>query len=169
VKGGDPLRAVPAPEEHAVSWTNAALNQKRGKTTGETRDLTVCGDPPPIALVAHHGNRPAIAAKIVKESSQMVAHRRSGMNRGLISGCWMQERGLRSSQSWFFSFLLRHGSSRPLAKPPAPLEPANPRAVKLNFPWFPATKVVVRLPIMARGPNIFPLEIPAILNRLQVP
>jgi hypothetical protein len=81
----------------------------------------------------------------------------------------MQERGLRSSQSWFFSFLLRHGSSRPLAKPPAPLEPANPRAVKLNFPWFPATKVVVRLPIMARGPNIFPLEIPAILNRLQVP
>ena len=57
----------------------------------------------------------------------------------------------------------------PLAKSRAHLKTANPLAVKLNFPWFPATKVVVRLPIMARGPNIFPLEIPAILNRLQVP
>jgi hypothetical protein len=81
VEGGDPLGAIPGPEQHAVSGTDAALDQQCGKTAGKARDLAVSGDPPPVALVTHHGNRPAIGAEVVKESSQMVAHRRSGKDR----------------------------------------------------------------------------------------
>ncbi len=82
MKGGDPLRAVLGPEEHAVACADALRGQERGKTAGEARQFAISGDAAPIALVAHHGNLAVEAAKIVDQCGQMIAHRCSGKIHG---------------------------------------------------------------------------------------
>ena len=78
VKGGDPLRAVLGPQQHAVAGADALPGQKRGKTAGEPRQLSIRGDAAPVALVAHHGNLAVEAAKIIDQCGQMVAHKLFG-------------------------------------------------------------------------------------------
>ena len=74
MEGSDPFSAVLSPEKHPVTRADAAPDEQCGKATGQPRNLTVCGDPPAVALVAHHGDLAIIAAKIVEECSQMVSH-----------------------------------------------------------------------------------------------
>ena len=82
VKGGDPLRAVLGPQQHAVAWPDALPGQKRGKTAGKARQLSIRGDAAPVALIAHHGDLAVEAAKVVDQCGKMVAHKLFGKNHG---------------------------------------------------------------------------------------
>ena len=78
MKGGDPLRAVLGPQQHAITGADALPGQKRGKTAGEPRQLSIRGRAAPVALVTHHGNLAVEAAKIVDQCGQMVTHKLFG-------------------------------------------------------------------------------------------
>ena len=78
MKGGDPFRAVFAPDNYPVAGTNAALDKQCGKAASERGDLSVGGYAAPVALVTDHGDLAIVAAKVVEECSQIVSHGRSG-------------------------------------------------------------------------------------------
>ena len=78
IEGRNPLRAVFPPQKNPVAGHNAPPDQQRGKAPRQPRNFSVAGSAPPDALMAHYRDLAVIAAKVVKQCSQMVAHESSG-------------------------------------------------------------------------------------------
>ena len=74
VEGGDPLGAVFSPEQDAVALDDTVLGQKRSEAAGEARQIAVCGDVTPVAVIMHHGDLAVETAKVVDQCGEVVAH-----------------------------------------------------------------------------------------------
>src|ERR1035437_10455635 len=74
--------AVFGPQQNPVAWPNAPLSQQGGKTPRPPRNPSVAGRPPPVSLEADHRNLAVVAAKVVKQCSQMVSHGSPGKDHG---------------------------------------------------------------------------------------